>query len=74
MQGDAASVTKQTSGSCLVPRALADVAEEVRDLFRELEISFVHILRSANLVANSPAKEGVGRHSLLIIQEGFFNS
>lgn len=49
------------SGRCAALCFLADVAEEVKDLAEDVEISFVHVKRSANFVANALAKEGVSR-------------
>lgn len=48
------------------PWCLANAAEEVLELASRLGVSS-HVLRSANLEADSLAKEGVGRSSLFVV-------
>lgn len=56
------------SGSSRPPWQLADSVAEVMELGLKFNVSFVHITRSANEIANSLAKEGVrtGRLDLLV--------
>lgn len=54
-------------GSFKAPWAFADVVEEVQDLSKERVVSFTHVKRSANSVAEVLAKEGVSRPNFLFL-------
>ena len=38
--------------------------EEVQEIFRQMGVSFIHVLREANVIVDGLAKEGVFRSSL----------
>lgn len=58
VEGDLFCAIRYVSGGCATTWALAD-AVEVKDLAKDLKISFVHVNRSSNLAAHMLAKEGV---------------
>lgn len=45
----------------------ADLFEEVLELAVKLNVSFIHVSCSVNEVADSLAKEGVGRLALVVV-------
>lgn len=53
-------------GWCFTSWALADVVEEMKDLSKNIEISFMHVKRRANATDDLLAKEGVGHQNLSI--------
>ena len=63
LEGDSLSVIQWCSGSSSYPWRLADWAE-VQDISRRLGATFNHILRGANALANSLAREGVFNSTL----------
>lgn len=64
--GDSLCATRWLSGRCEAPWALANVVEEVKDISKDCDISFVHVKRSANAKVDILAKEGVEHHDLKI--------
>ena len=47
-----------------------DVVEEMMDLAKDSEVSIAYVRRSTNSAVDLLTKEGVGCHSLLIVQHG----
>lgn len=48
VEGDSLCAIRWASRRCSAPWALMDAVEEVRDLSKDVEISFVHVKTSAN--------------------------
>ena len=66
VEGDSSCVIQWASQSFSPPWYLADIIEEVLQLSGDLNVSFHHIMRSANAEAGLLAKEGVIKLSLII--------
>lgn len=64
-EGDSPCVIRCASGSCFTFWVQAGVVEDVHDLAREFKISYVHILRRENTVADSEVRKVAGDCSLL---------
>ena len=56
LEGDSFSAIQWCSGSSSYPWRLVDWVEEVQDISRRLRATFNHILRGANIVADSLAR------------------
>lgn len=66
VEGDSAYTIRWAFGSCS-PWAFVDAVEEVHDLSKDVEISFVHVKISENSTADSSAKDRVVHQSFLIV-------
>eukprot|EP00268_Persea_americana_P065005 TRINITY_DN8614_c0_g1_i4.p1 TRINITY_DN8614_c0_g1~~TRINITY_DN8614_c0_g1_i4.p1 ORF type:complete len:144 (-),score=24.76 TRINITY_DN8614_c0_g1_i4:84-515(-) len=66
VEGDSFCAIQWAAKKSKPPWYLLDIIEEVLDISKSLDVSFYHINRSANKVADHLAKEGVSRQSLLI--------
>lgn len=71
-EGDSLCAASWASGFSKLPWRLAVIAEEVLDLAVKLNVSFVHMRRSANEVVDSMAKEGFRRPELIIETSIYF--
>lgn len=65
VEGSSACVIRWAVGTCTTPWAFADVVEEIHDLARDMVVSFNHVKRSANSMADTLDKEGVTHPSLV---------
>lgn len=61
VEEDSLCAVRWASGRCYAPWA---IVEEVRDLCKDFEISFVHVKRAANGAADSLVKERMGHQNL----------
>ena len=59
MEGDSYSAIQWGSRKDSHPWRLTDLVEEVQDIAKQLEASFHHVHREANVIADALAKEGV---------------
>lgn len=65
VEGSSACVIRWAAGTCTTSWAFADVVEEIHDLARDMVVSFNHVKRSVNSVADTLDKEGVTQPSLV---------
>eukprot|EP00268_Persea_americana_P066521 TRINITY_DN906_c1_g1_i4.p1 TRINITY_DN906_c1_g1~~TRINITY_DN906_c1_g1_i4.p1 ORF type:complete len:123 (-),score=20.73 TRINITY_DN906_c1_g1_i4:193-561(-) len=66
VEGDSSCVIQWATQSSPPPWYLAEIIEEVLQLSGDLNVSFHHIMRSANAEADKLVKEGVLKPSLII--------
>ena len=64
IEGDSFSAIQWGSGKTMYPWRLTDWVEEVLDISSQLQASFLHILREANVIADGFAKEGLTRETI----------
>lgn len=66
VEGDSMCVYRWASDACKPPWMMADVMDEVMDLARSMNASFLHIRRSTHEMADKLAKESIACRSLFI--------